>query len=291
MAAALDTLFEVGDDTGTSLPPPPPPKSENRNVRRAAKRNASAKKKRKVAAARAAGERSTGWIVGPWIALLVLLVGGGFGGYYMFGSLQAKNKELASTKAELAAMTGQVADAEDRAMQASADLGRTESELSGIKKRMEEKAAAADELAGKLEALVGRDGSLKRGKDGKLTLELLDKVLFKFGDDQLTERGVAVLTRVGEAIRTVPGKQVWVQGHTDDVPIGKDNQRFTSNWELSSARALNVVQFLQYEMKVDPRRLAAVAFSEYRPISRKNSRNRRIEIVLLPKKVKMVRAD
>lgn len=289
MAAALDTLFEVGDDTGARKAPPPPPGSSSRKVRRAAKRSAAAKKKKKVTKARAAGDRRIGWVVGPWLALLVVLAGGGFGGYYLFGSMQAKDKELAAVKGELSTMMGQVADAEDRAMSAHADLGKTEAELDGLKKRMEEKAAAADELANKLEALVGKDGALKRGKDGRLTLELMDKVLFKLGDDQLTERGVGVLTKVGDALQSVPDKQVWVQGHTDDVPIGKDNPRFTSNWELSSARALNVVQFLQYEMKVDPRRLASVAFSEYRPVSRRKARNRRIEIVLVPKDVEIIR--
>jgi len=99
---------------------------------------------------------------------------------------------------------------------------------------------------------------------------------------------------------------VWVQGHTDDQPIyvpppKKDPKakpakkgakeeppppvRFATNWELSAARALNVVHYLQDTAKVDPGRLAALAFSQYRPISRTNKAlNRRIEIVLVPKK-------
>ncbi|MBE7453983.1 MAG: OmpA family protein [Kofleriaceae bacterium] len=56
--------------------------------------------------------------------------------------------------------------------------------------------------------------------------------------------------------------------------------RFASNWEPSSARALTVVHYLQQEAKVDPRRLAAVAFGEYRPAARQKAKNRRIEIVL-----------
>jgi chemotaxis protein MotB len=61
--------------------------------------------------------------------------------------------------------------------------------------------------------------------------------------------------------------------------------RFATNWELSAARALNVVHYLQDTAKVDPTRLAALAFSQYRPVSRTNKAlNRRIEIVLVPKK-------
>lgn len=58
---------------------------------------------------------------------------------------------------------------------------------------------------------------------------------------------------------------------------------FVTNWELSAARALTVVHYLQDEAKVDPTRLAAVAFSQYRPISKQRAKNRRIEIVLYPR--------
>jgi len=58
---------------------------------------------------------------------------------------------------------------------------------------------------------------------------------------------------------------------------------FTTNWELSAARALTVVHYLQDDAKLDPTRLAAVAFSQYRPVSKNRAKNRRIEIVLYPR--------
>ena len=58
---------------------------------------------------------------------------------------------------------------------------------------------------------------------------------------------------------------------------------FMTNWELSAARALTVVHYLQDEAKIDPTRLAAVAFSQYRPVSKNRAKNRRIEIVLYPR--------
>ena len=66
----------------------------------------------------------------------------------------------------------------------------------------------------------------------------------------------------------------------------KDNDAvlpFITNWELSAARALTVVHYLQDEAKIDPTRLAAVAFSQYRPVSKNRAKNRRIEIVLYPR--------
>jgi chemotaxis protein MotB len=59
--------------------------------------------------------------------------------------------------------------------------------------------------------------------------------------------------------------------------------KFPTNWELSAARALTVVHYLQDEAKISPRRLAAVAFGQHRPASKVKAKNRRIEIVLYPK--------
>ncbi|HSH70991.1 MAG TPA: OmpA family protein, partial [Deferrisomatales bacterium] len=79
-----------------------------------------------------------------------------------------------------------------------------------------------------------------------------------------------------------------VEGHTDDVPIrGVLAQRFPTNWELSAARALSVVRFLQEVGGVDPARLAAAGYGEYRPAvpndsAENRARNRRIELKLVP---------
>ena len=87
-----------------------------------------------------------------------------------------------------------------------------------------------------------------------------------------------------------------MQGHTDDSPIVLPPPpkkapkgtpppvvRFMTNWELSAARALTFVHYLQDTAKIDPSRLAALAFGQYRPVSRSNkAANRRIEIVLYP---------
>ncbi|HTM19064.1 MAG TPA: OmpA family protein, partial [Kofleriaceae bacterium] len=107
----------------------------------------------------------------------------------------------------------------------------------------------------------------------------------------LTPGGMKVLDRVGAALAVVD-QQIWVQGHTDDTPITPAagvTPKFASNWELSAARALTVVHYLQDVGKIDPRRLAAVAFGQHRPAShRSKARNRRIEIVLAPREVKLV---
>lgn len=161
----------------------------------------------------------------------------------------------------------------------------------------EKKAQDADAVQSKLKAAIDKSAGSVSQEGEEIHLQLVDRVLFKVGDDQLTEKGKQVLGKVAAALKDLPDKQVWVQGHTDDTPIvvppapkkppksapPPAPPRFATNWELSSARALTVVHYLQDTAKLDPSRLAALAFGQYRPISRSNkAANRRIEIVLYP---------
>jgi chemotaxis protein MotB len=122
----------------------------------------------------------------------------------------------------------------------------------------------------------------------RLRVDLVNEILFNSGEVALNTEGMDVLRRVGEILNRTADKQIIVQGHTDNVAIGgRLAERFATNWELSAARAVNVVRFLQNEASVDPALLSAAAFSEYRPRSDNDSTesrqlNRRIEIVLAP---------
>jgi chemotaxis protein MotB len=139
-------------------------------------------------------------------------------------------------------------------------------------------------------------------------LHIASAALFKPNDDALTDRGKAVLTKVAAALQALPEWQAWVQGHTDDqpIPVAKPAPaapvapakkgvkpvakpvvapvpvvRFPTHWELSAARALAVVHYFQDVAKLDPARLAALAFGPYAPASKKDkAANRRIEIVM-----------
>ena len=122
----------------------------------------------------------------------------------------------------------------------------------------------------------------------QLRVELVDEVLFDSGETTLKPAGVAVLRKIGGVLARSANRRVEVQGHTDSVPIaGALAQRFPTNWELSAARATNVVRFLQDEARLDPRLLSASGYAEYRPRASNDSeagrrQNRRIEILLLP---------
>lgn len=124
---------------------------------------------------------------------------------------------------------------------------------------------------------------------GKLTVNLVDRILFDSGKAEIKNDGKAVLDKVGGILNTVGGKNIRIDGHTDNKPIsGELLARYPSNWELSTARATAVARYLQERAKVDPARLAATGYGEFHPVASNDAPetralNRRIEIVLVPR--------
>lgn len=120
---------------------------------------------------------------------------------------------------------------------------------------------------------------------GKLSVRVLDRILFKSGRAEILPEGKAVLNKLAAALLDTED-YIRVEGHTDNVPIGKQlKARYFSNWELSAARASSVVRFFQHAHKIDPLRLEPVGFSQYRPVAEGETaeelqRNRRVEIIL-----------
>ncbi len=122
----------------------------------------------------------------------------------------------------------------------------------------------------------------------RLTVSMVEKILFDSGKAEIKPAGLKVLKRVGDILKKVEGKQVRIEGHTDNVQIGwKLREKYPTNWELSTARATNVVRYIQDEVGIAPELLSASGMSEYHPVASNDTRegkasNRRIEIVLLP---------
>lgn len=122
----------------------------------------------------------------------------------------------------------------------------------------------------------------------RLSVSMVDRILFPSGEAAITPDGLKVLGRIGKVLKNTEGKVIRVEGHTDAVPISaKLLDTFPTNWELSAARATNVVRFLQDQVGIQPERLEAVGLSEYHPVAtnttaKGRSQNRRIEISVLP---------
>ena len=114
-------------------------------------------------------------------------------------------------------------------------------------------------------------------------LSFEDQVLFDFGRAAISPTGFIFLDKIADELKKVP-YAVRVEGHTDNVPI--QTRRFPSNWELSVARAVNVVKYFAEVSNIDPKRLSAVGYGESRPVvandsSSDRAKNRRVEILLL----------
>jgi chemotaxis protein MotB len=117
---------------------------------------------------------------------------------------------------------------------------------------------------------------------------MVERILFDSGKAEVKTAGLEVLQRVGSILKGVQDKDIRVEGHTDNIPISAALAKtFPTNWELSTARATDVVHFLQEKVGIDGQRISACGFSQYQPVAdngtaKGRAQNRRIQIVLVP---------
>ncbi len=115
-----------------------------------------------------------------------------------------------------------------------------------------------------------------------IQLTLNDSLLFGSGSASLTADGVNLLERISRIIEPI-GRRIRVEGHSDNVPIA--TQRYPSNWDLSTARAVNVVKYFIHQGRIDPKLLSAAGYADVKPrvandSEAQRSKNRRVEIIL-----------
>ena len=121
---------------------------------------------------------------------------------------------------------------------------------------------------------------------GVVYISLADNMLYKSGSYEIGERAGETLSKIAKIIKDYKDYDVLVEGNTDNVPISQKNIR--NNWDLSALRASSVVQALQNQYGVDPKRLSAAGRGEYNPVASNNTekgkqRNRRTQIIITPK--------
>ncbi|MFP2928494.1 OmpA family protein [Pyxidicoccus sp. 3LG] len=204
------------------------------------------------------------------------------------GEKEALNARLTTSESRLTANAAERRALEEQNAQLAAlneELARNTKKLAQAKEELEKKSSEYENLAQSLKQEIS-DGKIQLSElKGKMTVQLKDKILFASGSARVGKEGEAALAKIADALKTVPGKIIRVEGHTDDVPIG--SAQFPTNWELSLARAMAVVRSLQ-DAGVDPTALSAAGYGQYQPIAANDSPenrslNRRIEIVLAPK--------
>ena len=121
---------------------------------------------------------------------------------------------------------------------------------------------------------------------GVVYISLADNMLYKSGSYEIGDRAGETLSKIAKIITDYKDYDVLIEGNTDNVPISQKNIR--NNWDLSALRASSVVQALQNQYGVDPKRLSAAGRGEYNPIASNDTavgkqRNRRTQIIITPK--------
>ena len=121
---------------------------------------------------------------------------------------------------------------------------------------------------------------------GVVYISLADNMLYQSGSYEINSRAAETLSKIAKIIKDYKDYDVLIEGNTDNVPISKPNIR--NNWDLSALRASSVVQALQNDYGVDPKRLTAGGRGEYNPVATNETevgkqRNRRTQIIITPK--------
>lgn len=156
--------------------------------------------------------------------------------------------------------------------------------LAQVEREIRERNRIYEEVLGQFRSLIDAGRLSVEIVRGRMVIQLPQDILFQSGSATLSADGTRTLREVGEVLAGLEDRYFQVEGHTDNVPIA--TERFPSNWELSSARAMSVIRVL-LESGVSPERLSGAGYGEYQPVapndSPENRRlNRRIEIVMLP---------
>jgi len=219
--------------------------------------------------------------------------------------IKALEAELAKTKDDLAKAN----TAADELRKAEADLKAKADEAAALQAKLAEAVGQNGEVttadgAVKLELvdqILFPTGEAELTPSGKEVLAKVGAALKEIGDKQIWVQGHTddqpILPRKPKPPEPSPPAAKTAKGKKDTKPAKPDPKAkpdakpdtndavlaFVTNWELSAARSLTVVHYLQDEAKIEPTRLAAVAFGQYRPVSRTKAKNRRIEIVLYPR--------
>lgn len=216
--------------------------------------------------------------------------------------VKAQEEQLAALQKEKEALTSRLDTSENRLTASAAErraleqknaelaalneqLARNSKKLAEAKEALEKKSAEYESLAQSLKTEIS-EGKIELSElKGRMTVNLKDKILFASGSARVGKEGQEALAKIADALKSVQGKIIRVEGHTDDEPVAKAGP-YPSNWELSLARAMAVVRALQ-DSGVDPTVLSAAGYGQYQPIAPNDSPehrslNRRIEIVLAP---------
>lgn len=201
--------------------------------------------------------------------------------------LNKTQRDLEAKKYRIKIMEGTIAEVQQDVTKLSKAKAEVEAEKQKLLKEKEQREEEYQDLVDSLHQEIENKEIMITELRGKLTVNLMDKILFDSGEARIKNKGKQVLDKIAETfLNRYPDREIRVEGHTDNRPFKGSLQ---GNWELSTARAISAVRYLQEHARVDATRLAAAGYAHYHPIdtndtSAGRARNRRIEIVVMPQK-------
>lgn len=199
-------------------------------------------------------------------------------------------QELQAQIAELSkgGKTKKISELDEERLEREAKIKSLEESLAKIEKSGREAQEAVDKLKAEnakiTKDLANFEVSVKEEK-GKLTITMLDKILFDSGKAKIKKEAMPILDKLAGILKEYSEREFVIEGHTDNVPIS--TTLFPSNWELSARRATNVLQYFVVQQKISPKRFSATGYGEYKPVADNSTvegraKNRRVEVILLP---------
>lgn len=199
--------------------------------------------------------------------------------------LKKSNSDLINTTANMTTLSSKGAANLEKSLES---LKEKDLKITRLQDALTRKDSVTLALVTSLKRAVGvNDPDIEVNVDkGVVYISLADKLLFKSGSYQVTDRAKEVLGKVAKIVQDKPDFECMVEGHTDNVPI--KNTVLVDNWDLSVKRATSIVRILQQDFGIDPKRLVAAGRGEFVPLEANTtpegrSRNRRTRILVLPK--------
>ena len=185
----------------------------------------------------------------------------------------------------MSVITGAQAESIKKSME---NIGMKDAYIQDLQTQMARKDSLNMALVMNLKGAVGsmddQDINIKVDK-GVVFIDISDKLLFKSGSYDVTDRAKEVLGKVAKVLNAQPEIEFMVEGHTDSLPIKSNG--IQDNWDLSVKRATTIVRILQDTYGLDPKRMTAAGRSQYLPLADNTTpegraANRRTRIVILP---------
>jgi chemotaxis protein MotB len=207
--------------------------------------------------------------------------------------LIGKLREEEKYKKKIDDLNAELVDTNDQLKERNEELNAKLKEVEKYKQELEENKKYINDLEGIKSDLQKTVGVLEtKIEDGRLKVSFEGDILFESGRHELKEEGRQLLDRAFSVLsKSVPKNDIFIAGHTDDVPIREDaRDRYESNWVLSTYRAVEVVKYLVGK-GLPPRSVTAAGYGEYKPVADNSTaegkaKNRRVELFLIPRIIK-----